>query len=377
MYNAFLGNLSQKLINDLDYVPVNEILNEPHDMVFKKISINKIQYIRLYCDSKLNQEELTKSFFNSIIDEKADDYTMYMFVFLKKPPQDLLEQINSDFLKLRERRNITSVVICLEEERILLDLGIVFPNHIIIEAVKDSLKNFKSIENHVDINNILEEKNKKPESTITINQEDNLLDDISYKTLLFSLFAWGSLKAIDAWTGIFEGILSYSQIFAIVAIALAAKISGDNYGERKLIILTFIGGVSSFIFVNSFWFLFDRYQVISYNPIPILLIAFVSQSLGGLLYMRFRIKNFFTLYKNLKYIFVLIGLFIIICMFSLKIIIPIVTIMFVGTLFSFLLSGVLGFENEHKDYILKKKMGTALILLFILSTILFLFSRIK
>ena len=42
-------------------------------------------------------------------------------------------------------------------------------------------------------------------------------------------------------------------------------------------------------------------------------------------------------------------------------------------LFGFILSGVLGFENEVKDYSLKNKMGFTFILIGIPSVILFLF----
>ena len=108
-----------------------------------------------------------------------------------------------------------------------------FPNHSIIEAIMDSLKSFKNSKEQLDINKILKEKNQKPESTIAVNKVDNFIDSFSYKFLVFSLFIWGSLKAINVWTGIFGNLLGYSQILIIIATTLILEILENNFGQRN------------------------------------------------------------------------------------------------------------------------------------------------
>lgn len=371
MYNLFINNLAEKLIKNWDYTPLEKSSIKDNGFFLKRKIGDKTKYVKLYCDNTAELEKFAKILLNNISDIKSDEHNMYVFVFLKKPSQDFLDKINFNFSQLKKKCNyISCVVICLEEERILLNLGIVFPNHSIIEAIMDSLKSFKNSKEQLDINKILKEKNQKPESTIAVNKVDNFIDSFSYKFLVFSLFIWGSLKAINVWTGIFGNLLGYSQILIIIATTLILEILENNFGQRKLIILTIIGGLSSFMLVDGFEYFYNRNQNLMHSSLPVLLLAFISQTIGGVLYMKFRIKKLFTYYKSLKYVFGLIGVFIISCMFSG---VKNFFMVFVGAFFGFILSGVLGFENEVKDYSLKNKMGFTFILIGIPSVILFLF----
>lgn len=352
----YLYNAIEMLIMENDFIPIKgdkgEFIIAEEYSLLKKVSGNKVKLLEIYNSDSLSDEELKSMLSSSpykIDDSKPNNIDVFyikVFIF-SEMPSDTIKNIfkNSYTERTKKAKNFACMALSLTKRNIFFSKGIVYPNHVIYNSFESSFDKSDK-DSQFDIMKILAEKEEMDKPKIIVeNEEVNTLNTFSFNVVYFYLMIFLSISLINIFTGGFIRFFDNNVLFLIANSTFLLTIGiliEHNYGSRKVMTIMLVGGTLSTIFLRCF-----------------ILYSFIIPLIGALLYMRYRIPDTFGKAVFIKpVLFIYLAFIVGFNLYTGNIggLFPIG-----GIVPGFCASGILGFDSDITDTLMKKRLYVILL----------------
>ena len=332
--------------------------------IFERRTLDGLCILDLADGDMLLAEDLSTSNYESIFRKKNTEnieqnnlFYIKAYVFSARPHDSVIDAIRELYSSGADKYCACILADTVKRE-VFSTFGIVFPYQRAVDILRDSLRNYKNTNTDINIEGIIVKGLEGPKSEVIDDDDENetpRTNQAAYVYLMLFLFG----LAIKLWVGAFGyyiPILGFGDsdfLFLganLIHILTIGKVVENNFGSRKFIFISFVGGLIAGLISLSIGFAYFYNWLLPAN--------------GAIFYIRYRVPDLFERKRFICYfntIYILLVFFR--CLFMGNVI---GLLGLSGVVIGFIFAGILGFERESLDMDLKKN----LIKLFITSVLL-------
>lgn len=334
--------MTKRLIKSAGYLPCKDDKGEwlvgEETSIFYKRDVQESSVIEIIDGDRIGIDQITALLSNSPVfnDQFHGGYpenhllNIKVFVFSEKPGHGFVACLRDTYSGCSSSFSpIACIALCLKSREIFLELGLIYPFHEISNVLSESMRE-QNEEELIDINSIINEKLKGPQSAV---MDENEGAEAAFTHLLLKgyLFLWSLGLVLKIWTGVDLYIFRDSDILFVLCNVLTLLVVGEmvekNFGTmRFLLFLT--GGFAGGILCSSF----------------LLFFVWIAPLCGAFVYLLWHVKDALIGHKLQFFVFL---------SFLLSVFIYCAVIGYAGGLLGltgipvgFFIAGTLGFEKE-------------------------------